>query len=182
MIETTQSVTINASIAQVWGYAEDINRWAGLMPGLVDCTIQDADNSRWTLKVGVGALVRTVKVAVHVERWAGPDEADFTFTLDGDPVSGGGAYRARRLSPRETEVTFHVQVHGEGPMAPMWEAMGKPLLPKFALAFAEQFKGEIEQLAASAPDANARNKTGIISRVLAWLRQLFSTNEGGAKQ
>lgn len=171
MIETTQSVGINASIAQVWAYAEDINRWAGLMPGLVDCVVQDADNSRWTLKVGVGALVRTVKVAVHVDRWAGPDAADFTFTLDNDPVNGSGTYRARSLSPNETEVAFHVQVWGEGQMAPMWEAMGKPLLPKFARAFADQFKGEVEQLVATAP---ARERTSIMTRVLAWFRQLFS--------
>jgi hypothetical protein len=30
-------------------------------------------------------------------------------------------------------------------MAPMWEAMGGPLLPKFAGAFAEQLKAEIEK-------------------------------------
>ncbi|MFD1958828.1 hypothetical protein ACFSHP_06595 [Novosphingobium panipatense] len=58
------------------------------MPGYQACEITDADNSVWALKVGVGGLVRTVKVAVHVTRWAGPQEVDFAFRLLGDPVEG----------------------------------------------------------------------------------------------
>lgn len=43
-----------------------------------------------------------------------------------------------------------MRVEGTGPMAPMWEAMGGPLLPKFAAAFARQLKAGIEQAAATA--------------------------------
>lgn len=144
MIETGQSVLIQAPIASVWAYACNIEGWARLMPGLQDCAVIDDDRSYWTLKVGVGALVRTVKVAVHVDRWAGPGEVDFTYTLEGDPVNGGGTFRAVGVDADRTEVMLGVRVHGEGPMAPMWEAMGKPLLPKFARAFADQFKAEVE--------------------------------------
>ena len=180
MIETEQSIVIDAPIEDVWGYAKDINGWAKLMPGLLDCAIIDDDDSHWTLKVGVGALVRTVKVFVHVDRWSGPGEVDFAYRLQGDPVRGGGVYRAKALSPNQTEVTLGVQVIGEGPMAPMWEAMGKPLLPKFARAFAEQFKAEIEQAApasgvAAAPPAaaGAEGPPSFVALVLAWLRRLF---------
>lgn len=178
MIETEQSIVIDAPIAKVWNYAHDIRGWAKLMPGLQDCEIIDENDSHWTLKVGVGALVRTVKVSVHVNRWAGPEQVDFTYDLKNDPVNGGGTYRARSLGPQQTEIALGIKVIGEGPMAPMWEAMGKPLLPKFARAFAEQFKAEIEAAAVSvaAPDSTAAaSRKSFVSRLLAWLRRRFGS-------
>ena len=51
---------------------------------------------RWTLKVGVGGLVRTVKVQVHVDQWDGPERVLFSYKLEGDPVQGGGSYTRGR--------------------------------------------------------------------------------------
>ena len=173
MIDTEQSIIIEAPIGQVWSFAKDINAWARLMPGFQDCDIADGDHSRWTLKVGVGALIRTVKIAVHVGRWAGPEEADFTFALEGDPVQGRGGYRAVSLGPGQTRISLAVQVEGTGPMAPMWEAMGRPLLPKFARGFAEQFKDEVEQLGGGAADASPES---FWIRFMACPRRLFRRN------
>lgn len=152
MIEAEHAVLIDAGIDSVWDYVQDIRRWANLMPGLRECNVIDANDSRWTLKVGVGGLVRTVNVLVHVDQWDGPERVSFSYTLEGDPVTGGGTYSAARKSDRETEVTLRVRVAGSGPVAPMWEAMCKPLLPQLAKAFAGQLKVEIEK-AASAPVA-----------------------------
>jgi carbon monoxide dehydrogenase subunit G len=191
MIETEQTIEVDAPIEAVWAYAKDITGWAKLMPGLQDCSVIDDDDSRWTLKVGVGALVRTVKVFVHVDRWSGPTEVDFTYKLEGDPVNGGGVYRARGLGPSLTEITLGVRVNGEGPMAPMWEAMGKPLLPKFARSFAEQFKAEVEQAAQQGSMGSPQPSLGgaaaaeqpphsgsILSVVVNWLRALFQAKPG----
>ncbi len=171
MIETEQSVVIHAPIGDVWTYAKDVERWAEIMPGYQQCEIADEDNSRWVLKVGVGGLVRTVKVQVHVDEWAGPESVTFSFKLEGDPVSGGGSYSALAEGPSATGVTLAVRVIGGGPMAPMWEAMGAPMLPKFALAFAEQLKARIEAslgVAEAAPP-----KPGLLARIWQWLRGLF---------
>lgn len=168
MIDTEQLITIDAPIERVWDFARDIRGWAKLMPGLQDCEIIDDDHSRWILKVGAGALVRTVKVAVHVNRWAGPGEVDFSYAIEGDPVQGGGSYRAQEMGPNQTRIGLAVRVEGTGPMAPMWEAMGRPLLPKFARGFAEQFKAEVEEFA-GVPPAQPRPR-GIFARLMAWLR------------
>ena len=170
MIETEQSVVIAAPIDQVWTYAKDVERWASIMPGYQSCELIDEDSSRWVLKVGVGGLVRTVKVSVHVDRWAGPEKVDFSFKLEGDPVSGGGAYRAAAKGANATDVTLHVRVNGGGPMAPMWEAMGGPLLPKFAAGFAEQLKAKIEAELGLA----AAPRQGLWARFTSWLRRLWS--------
>ncbi|WP_159982966.1 MULTISPECIES: CoxG family protein [unclassified Novosphingobium] len=172
MIETTQTVTIAASLGAAWDYARDVERWAEIMPGYQSCQIADEDNSLWILKVGVGGLVRTVKVAVHVERWDGPERVDFTFRLQGDPVEGAGSYRARPADGGGTEVELAVQVHGSGPMAPMWEAMGAPVLPRFARSFAEELKSRIEALAGTAP-TRPDPAPSLLKRFAAWLKQLL---------
>lgn len=178
MIETAQTVTVARGIDATWAYASDFQRWASIMPGYQTCEIEDADNSRWILKVGVGALVRTVKVRVHVEQWAGPGRVDFSFKLEGDPVVGSGCYLADPAGPDATEMTLQVRVEGSGPMAPMWEAMGAPILPKFARAFAEQLKTRIEEFSdapaapAGAP-AGAAVRPGLMARLRVLLARLL---------
>ncbi|HEX8055067.1 MAG TPA: SRPBCC family protein [Novosphingobium sp.] len=178
MIETEQTVTIRESIDNVWAFARDIRGWASLMPGMQECDVIDDDNSRWTLKVGVGGLVRTVKVQVHVDQWDGPERVFFTYKLEGDPVQGGGSYLATATGPRETEVKLVVQVVGGGPMAPMWEAMGKPLLPQLAKGFAGQLKDKIEAAAADAPVAAAPAKP---AGFFAWLRSIWNAIFGNKR-
>ncbi len=186
MIETTQTVLVDAGIDTAWVYARDIERWAEIMPGFQSFTLESEDDSRWVLKVGVGGLVRTVKVKVHVDRWAGPERVDFTYDVEGDPVQGGGSYLA---SPKgaQTEIALNVQVRGSGPMAPMWEAMGGPLLPKFARSFAEQLKAGIEAsaqpsgtlLPAAASAAPSPPPPSAIARLAAWLRALLGSKPKG---
>ena len=176
MIETKQTILINVGIDDVWTYAQDIEKWAGLMPGMQTCEVIDAGNSRWTLKVGAGGLVRTVKVRVQVDEWAGPGRARFSYKLEGDPVEGGGSYEATAKSPTETEVLLHVRVEGSGPMAPMWEAMGKPLLPTLAGGFAQQLKLKIEEAAGEAPTQEPK-KPSLLARVAGWLRSLFGLSK-----
>lgn len=155
MIETSQSISIDAGIDSVWDYVRDIRRWANLMPGARECIVIDDNDSRWVLKVGAGGLVRTVNVLVHVERWDGPQRVDFKYRLEGDPVEGGGSYVAASKGPRETEITLLLSVSGSGPMAPMWEAMCRPLLPQLAKSFAGQLKAEIEKTVGGQAQAQA---------------------------
>lgn len=178
MISTTQTVTIDRPIADVWAFARHIEGWAQLMPGLQSCEEIDADHSRWVLKVGAGGMVRTVTVLVHVEHWDEPGGVRFSYTLDKDPVEGRGTYAARALEPGRTEVELSVEVSGSGPMAPMWEAMGKPLLPKLAAGFAAEFKQRLE--ASQAPVAGAPAPTlSLLARLVTLLRRLFSRASAG---
>lgn len=172
MIETEQSVIIDAGIERIWDYVQDIRRWAELVPGMRECTVIDANDSRWLIKVGVGGLVRTATVLVHVDRWSGPERVDFSYSLDGDPVVGGGAYMAKQKSPRETEVTMRVRVEGSGPVAPMWEAMCRPLLPQLAKSFAGKLKAEIEKTGETAAAAKSAAPTGFAA-LLHWLRNIW---------
>lgn len=148
MIETEHSVLIDTSITNVWEFVQDIRKWAGLFPGCRECTVINEADSRWTLKVGAGGLVRTVNVFVHVDHWHGPERVDFSYSLQGDPVKGSGCYVATRKTAQQTEVSLKVRVEGSGPMAPMWEAVSRPLLPQLAKLFAGQLKAKVEEAVA----------------------------------
>ena len=179
MIETAQTVTVDCGIDATWAYAKDFERWASIMPGYQTCEIADADNSRWVLKVGVGALVRTVKVQVQVLDWAGPERVDFSFKLEGDPVTGSGSYFATVKGATQTEMTLRVQVAGNGPMVPMWEAMGGPVVPKFAKGFAEQLKARIEEFnGADSLHAEVPKRATGFAAFTAWLRSVWRAISG----
>jgi ketosteroid isomerase-like protein/carbon monoxide dehydrogenase subunit G len=152
MIEAEHSIRIDADIDGVWNYVQDISKWAVLFPGCRECVVIDAQQSRWIIKVGAGGLVKTVNVLVNVHEWAGPERVNFTYQLEGEPVEGSGSYIATRGAANDTEISLKMRVVGSGSMAPMWEAVSRPLLPQIAKAFAGKLKTEIEKtVVASTP-------------------------------
>ena len=169
MIEAEHQLTIDTGIHQVWDYVQDISKWAVLFPGCRECEIIDEHNSKWVIKVGAGGMVKTVNVLVHVEQWDGPEGVDFSFELASEPVVGSGTYRASALGSQETAVNLTLRVEGSGQMAPMWEAMSKPLLPQMAKSFSNKLKTEIETAAGLAVET----KPSLLARLRHWLQRLF---------
>jgi hypothetical protein len=79
-----------------------------------------------------------------------------------------------RKTAQETEVTLKVRVQGSGPMAALWEAMSKPLLPQLAKSFAGQLKSEIEKAtAARAFDAGGSDRPSVLGAGIKRLRNLW---------
>lgn len=175
MIEAEHPVVIAANIDTVWDYVKDIRKWATLFPGCRECRVIDDNNSHWVIKVGAGGLVKTVNVLVHIEQWAGPEQVLFSYKLESEPVVGSGSYTAKRVSAEETEIKLHVRVEGSGSMAPMWEAVSKPLLPQLAKAFSAKLKAEIETLADKAvPQLTAPAiKQTWLTRLLTWVKRCW---------
>ncbi len=171
MIETEKSILIGAAIDNVWDYVQDIERWANLFPGCRDCEVIDENNSRWTIKVGAGGLVRTVNVLVHIDQWDGPERVNFSYQLEAEPVVGSGSYIASQKGAHETEITLQVRVEGSGPVAPMWEAVSKPLLPQLAKTFTKRLKGEIEEPVAT--PASQTDTTSFFAATGKWLRKFW---------
>jgi carbon monoxide dehydrogenase subunit G len=188
MIEAEHSVQIDAGIDGVWDYVQDIRKWAVLFPGCRECIVINANDSRWIIKVGAGGLVKTVNVLVRVDQWDGPERVNFTYKLEGEPVEGSGSYVATRTTANETAITLKVFVKGSGPMAPMWEAVSRPLLPQIAKSFAGKLKAEIEKTV-SAPvlpaPIEAKTSSGVWA-LGAWIQKLWrglfaSTARNGRK-
>ncbi len=151
MIECTIRHPIKAELTQIWNYVSNMANWASNMPGYRAFEIVNAQESLWTLKIGFGQLVRTVKVRVQIEIWREPDRVDFCYRLDDDPVSGCGHYAAQLRDDGEVEIELSIHIVGEGRSSPVWEAMGRPVLPKMVGAFAKSLKTVIEGIAAVEP-------------------------------
>jgi carbon monoxide dehydrogenase subunit G len=177
MIEAEHSIAIDAAISGVWDYVQDIRRWANLFPGCHGCELVNEHDSRWTVKVGAGGLVKTVIVLVHVDQWSGPGRVDFSYKLESEPVKGSGSYIASAKGTRETEIQLKLRVEGSGSMAPMWEAMCRPLLPQLAKAFAGKLKIEIEQAAGDAAP-QVQSQPSMLAAIGAWLRKLWRSAFG----
>lgn len=151
MITHQLSLGIDAPNEVVWAYVSEMGNWASNMPGYRTFEELTDSDTRWTLKIGVAALVRTVNVLVHIDEWAGPERVAFTYRLDNDPVDGAGFYRAVARPDGGTDITLDITINGQGPMAPAWEALAKPILPKLALGFAMGLKAKIEEAWAEDP-------------------------------
>jgi hypothetical protein len=65
-------------------------------------------------------------------------------------------------------------------MAPMWEAMGRPLLPQLAKGFAEQLKARIEEAAAAASAPEPERAGSPWSAFMAWLANIWRAVSGRA--
>jgi carbon monoxide dehydrogenase subunit G len=170
MIEAEHAVVIDTGIDSVWDFVQDISKWALLFPGCKECEVIDDHHSRWMIKVGVGGLVKTVNVLVHVEQWDGPERVTFNYKLESEPVSGSGSYTAKGQGHNATEINLLVKVEGSGQMAPMWEAMCKPLLPQMAKVFSGKLKAQIEGI--NVVEAMTE-KASLLSTVGRWLRKLW---------
>ena len=175
MIRAEHSIGIDASINAVWDYVKDIEKWARLFPGCRACTVISDNQSRWVVKVGAGGMVKTVTVLVDVREWAGPERVNFIFKLENEPVVGKGLYSARKAGAGRTDISLRMEVEGSGSMAPMWEAVSKPLLPRIASAFASSLKAEIEQTTIAAPRVSFGSRLGRYLRTL-WLA-ILGTSE-----
>ena len=176
MMSAEHAVRVDAGIDDVWEYVKDMRRWASIVPSCQSCTVLDEDDSRWILKLGVGGMVRTVKLRVHVDEWAGPAAVHFSFDVEGDPVEGRGSYTAESLGADATEIRMEVHISGKGPVAQMWEAMGGPVLQQFARAFADELKARIEGSvdgSRSAGESPLRVGSVLMAGIGEWLRSIW---------
>ena len=152
MLEQRDSMLVSAPLDRVWRYLSNMGNWASNMPGYRSFETISERESLWILKIGFGALVRTVKVRVQIELWREPDHVAFRYTLDKDPVDGEGFYLARAETDGATAVELALTVNGQGKMAPAWEALGRPILPRLLQGFTRTLKGNIEELPATADE------------------------------
>jgi carbon monoxide dehydrogenase subunit G len=155
LIEHTVRLTVETSIAQSWRLVRDMANWAAHMPGYVSFEIANDRESVWILKVGFGALRRTVRVQVRIEDWREPDHVAFTYRVDDGSVTGSGHYDAHAVGNLGTGVEMGVRIVGEGALSPVWEAMMRPVLPKMLGGFATSLKAHIEDTVANGEDTAA---------------------------
>lgn len=100
MAEVEYSTTAKLPVQTIWDYVHDMDNWAPFLTGYQSHEKQNEDDSEWVLKGDLGAMTRTVKLAVHVTEWAGPERVTFTLKGLNEQVEGRGRFT---LAPYENE-------------------------------------------------------------------------------
>jgi len=192
MPEVEYATTAQLPVDAIWEFVQEMDNWASFVTGYESHEKQNDDDSTWVLKGDVGVLARTVKFAVHVDEWAGPERVSFSLKGLNEPMDGSGTFLLSKYEdetsasepapqPREGFLTrlftaiarfFYGLVHGRaeraqsadsgpaagasrlvfrlridpgGPMAPMVNAMMKPMLMPAAEGLANQIMATLEE-------------------------------------
>ena len=135
MPEVEYTTTMHLEHEVIWDFVKDMNNWAPFLTGYQKHEVVNETDSVWTLKGDVGVLVRSVKLAVHVTEWNGPDRVAFTLKGLNEDVDGGGTLTMGPCAPASTTTAlakpiklglfrrmmnaiarfFFRRVHGTGP-------------------------------------------------------------------
>jgi carbon monoxide dehydrogenase subunit G len=145
MLSTAEKTQIAVPLSDVWKYVSVPANWAAQFPGYVSFEEINPNEYTWTIKVGLGGLVRTVKIRVHVTEWNEPTHVAFTLEGITEPISGTGSFNASEVAAGSTEIALELSISGSGSMANMMEAMARPVLPKLGQTFCTRLKNAIEE-------------------------------------
>jgi len=170
VIETEHSFQIAAPLDEVWDYVRNIENWASSMPGYSSFELVDDQHSKWVLKVSMGALVRTVKLAVEITEQRKPDHIAFSLEGENDPVHGTGTFDAKANGLTETDVAFTLAITGSGAAAGTMEAISRPIVPRMARKVGDKLKEEIEGRSGTTSAAAVEVRVGPLKRFWLWLR------------
>lgn len=91
---------VAGSLAEVWPFVADVDRWAPLMTGYVDHEhTGEGRDMVWTLRGDLGPMSRTVKLKVAITEWV--DAETVAFELEGidEAVKGSGAFVLSEEAP-----------------------------------------------------------------------------------
>lgn len=144
MPESNYRITINAPIARVWAFVNNLRNWATLMPGYQDFKELDYDNSVWKLKGDVGIVQRMITLKAQVTERVEPSRVCFTLEGVDENVRGGGIFLATPTGD-ETEVEIQLTMKAGGVAGPMINALLSPMLNSSLAALAKGIKEKVEQ-------------------------------------
>ncbi|MCG8589775.1 MAG: SRPBCC family protein [Proteobacteria bacterium] len=103
MASVEYSTTAKLPVEAIWDFVKDMDNWAGFVAGYQEHEVQNQDDSIWVLKGDVGSLTRTLKFAVHVSEWAGPERVTFELKGLNEQMKGSGQFTMERFEDPEAE-------------------------------------------------------------------------------
>lgn len=150
MPEARYEFEAGVSIDRLWDFVSDFANWAECMPGYQRFERIDDDASYWYLKADVGMFQRLVRFHVQVTERREPREVRFTLEAPDENIKGTGQYLAEAVGATRTRVTLHLAMGMDGMLAPVFNALFEPLLPRMLADLANGLKDRAEIAAASA--------------------------------
>lgn len=144
MPDVKHSITIQAPIAKVWSFVNNLRNWATSMPGYQDFSELDADNSVWKLKGDVGILQKQITLQAHVTQREEPSRVQFTLKGVDENLEGAGSFEASPVGESATLVTLNLSLKAGGLTGPIVNALLGTMLPRDVEALANAIKAKVE--------------------------------------
>lgn len=131
----------------MWKFASNIGNFAKCMPGCKHFEVIDEEHSFWVVSFAVGPLNKTLDFDVTVTTFEPGNRLRFELAARNDPVRGYGEFATVAVAEYETKIRIALAITGSGPMAPMMEALSRPMLPGLARNFSNSLAEALESSA-----------------------------------
>ncbi len=132
---------VRAPVDRVWSFLCDMRKVGSCVPGVENIEILDEKRAMWDLKVKIGPLSQTMRVATETLEQTSPSRARFKGVADNIDMQG-----TIELAPKgdATQVTYTMNVTAKGPLARIMDNFMKSKLKSQADEFAANVKRAIE--------------------------------------
>lgn len=141
MPEGTVTFDVRAPVDRVWSFLSDVRKVGSCVPGVENIEILDEKRATWDLKVKIGPLSQTMRVATETLEQVPPSRARFKGVADNADMLG-----TIELTPKgdATEVVYTMNVTAKGPLARIMDNFMKSKLKSQADEFAANVKKALE--------------------------------------
>ena len=141
MPESTVTFDVHAPADRVWSFLSDMRKVGGCVPGVQNIEVLDDKRAIWDLKVKIGPLSQTMRVATETLEQVQPSRARFKGVADNADMLG-----TIELAPEGdgTRVTYTMSVTAKGPLARIMDNFMKSRLKVQADEFAANVKKALE--------------------------------------
>jgi carbon monoxide dehydrogenase subunit G len=141
MPESTVTFDVYAPVDRVWAFLSDMRKVGSCVPGVQNIEIVDEKRATWDLKMKIGPLSQTMRVATETLEQVPPSRARFKGVADNADMLG-----TIELAPQgeSTRVTYTMTVTAKGPLARIMDNFMKSRLKAQADEFAAKVKALLE--------------------------------------
>lgn len=143
MAQASHTVTVPASIENVWDFVSKIEQWATLVPAYKEHEQIDEKKSVWTFEGSMKGLKKTVKMELDIIEFNAPNNIKFTLKGLTDNFTGSGQFQAEETAGG-TEMTGTVEVNAGGISGAVLTPMIKMVLPKVTTRLTEKIARTIQ--------------------------------------
>lgn len=182
-----ETFTIEAPIQDVWDFFFDLDRISRCVPG-AEVQQVDAENYEGTLSVKVGPLGASFSGTVIITQQTPPSQLEAALKAKdkntASMVQGKFTSTLKDLSPRQTEVSYQIDVSIRGKLGQFGQTVIQDTAKRISAEFLTCVKGQIEVAEGEAPPpAPTMDEAGgvatraffgaLIKAVVDWFRGVF---------
>lgn len=142
MAIASHTVTLTASVEDVWAYVSKIENWATMVPAYKKHEEIDEQKSIWTFEGNFKGLKKTVQMELNITEFQAPSIIRFEIEGLTDKFTGSGKFTAE-ANETQTDMTGTIEVNAGGLSGAVLSPVIKMVLPKVTTRLTEKIARQI---------------------------------------